>query len=64
MYENESDSDVSGLGNDASVPGVTASDILRGLNLEVPPWALHFDGKDLIISRLPRAQFKLETSGP
>ena len=36
MYENESDSDVSGLGNDASVPGVTANDILRDLNLEVP----------------------------
>jgi hypothetical protein len=39
MRQNGSDSDVLGLGDDASVPDVMAlaSDILRDFNLEVPP---------------------------
>ena len=36
MRHNGSDSDVLGLGDDASVPDFMASDILRDFSLEVP----------------------------
>ena len=37
MRHNGSDSDVLGLGDDAFVPDVIASDVLRDFNSEVPP---------------------------